>query len=105
MSIPMTPEAQAKAEAALHAFVVEDWTLFSICLTLTIFRTYGRTRNAGWGGLQGDDYFIFVALVFYAAETTLAYLVGAVAMGLANNGMTKEQRETIDPNGEEYRLR
>lgn len=63
MALPMTPEAQAAAEAALHAFVVEDWTLFSICLALTLFRTYARTRNVGWSGLQGDDYFIYLALV------------------------------------------
>lgn len=43
--------------------------------------------------------------IFYAAETALAYSVGHVAHGLANNGMTDEQRATLSPDSEEFRLR
>lgn len=43
--------------------------------------------------------------ISYAAETYLAYSVGNFWMGLANNGMTDEERRNLDPDSEEYRLR
>lgn len=45
------------------------------------------------------------AKIAYSVETYLAYSVGAFWKGLANNGMTDEQRRLLDPNSEEYRLR
>jgi hypothetical protein len=48
---------------------------------------------------------ISVSQVVYALETATAYAVGAWWRGLANNGMTDEQRRTLDPMSEEYRLR
>lgn len=38
-------------------------------------------------------------------ETYLAFTVGARWKGLANNGMTDEERRLLDPNSEEYHLR
>ena len=43
--------------------------------------------------------------VAYSVETYLAYSVGAFWKGLANNAMTDEERQLLDPNSEEYRLR
>jgi len=43
--------------------------------------------------------------IAYSAETALAYSVGAYWRGLANNGMTDEQRRLLDPNSEEFMLR
>jgi hypothetical protein len=43
--------------------------------------------------------------VFYSAQTALAYCVGAVAHGLANNGLTDAQRAALSPDDPEYRLR
>lgn len=37
--------------------------------------------------------------------SVMAYLVVAYWKGLANNGMTDQQRAALDPNSEEYRLR
>ncbi|KAI1634251.1 hypothetical protein F4809DRAFT_652025 [Biscogniauxia mediterranea] len=99
------PAAAAAAQAALLQFVTEDWTLFSIGLTFTIIRTYARVKHVGFRGLQLDDYFVWVAMIFYAVETSLAYSVGAVAQGLANNGMTDAQRVALDPSSQEYQLR
>ncbi|KAK4095853.1 hypothetical protein N658DRAFT_81993 [Parathielavia hyrcaniae] len=45
------------------------------------------------------------AAVAYSVETYLAYSVGAFWKGLANNGMTDEQRRLLDPSSEEYHLR
>ncbi|KAJ2995461.1 hypothetical protein NUW58_g1260 [Xylaria curta] len=99
---PMDAAAAAAAEAqaarAFQQFVTEDFTLFAIGLLVTVTRTFARVKQVGWKGLQGDDYLVWLAMLIYAAETALAYSVGAVAMGLANNGMTDEQRRTLDPN-------
>ena len=43
--------------------------------------------------------------VTYSIETALAYSVGAYWHGLANSGMTDEERKALDPASEEYRLR
>lgn len=43
--------------------------------------------------------------VVYSFETATAYIVGAWWFGLANNGMTDEQRRTLDPKSHEYSLR
>ncbi|KAL8798893.1 MAG: hypothetical protein Q9182_006293 [Xanthomendoza sp. 2 TL-2023] len=41
----------------------------------------------------------------YSAETAVAYYVGASWKGLANSGMTPDQRAALSPDDEEYRLR
>ncbi|RYP85796.1 hypothetical protein DL769_000904 [Monosporascus sp. CRB-8-3] len=102
---PMDPGAAAAAAAALQKFVIEDWTLFAIGLCVTVIRTYTRVKQVGFKGLQGDDYLVWLAMFFYAVETSLAYAVGAVAKGLANNGMTDNQRLALDPSSDEYKLR
>lgn len=43
--------------------------------------------------------------VVYSFETAAAYIVGAWWFGLANNGMTEEQRAADDPNSHEHYLR
>ena len=43
--------------------------------------------------------------MLYGLETGLAYLVGARFNGLANNGIPPEDRESLDPESEEYSLR
>lgn len=41
--------------------------------------------------------------IFYTAQTALAYSVGRVAHGLANNGLTDAQRAALSPDDPEYR--
>ena len=43
--------------------------------------------------------------ICYAAESALAYSIDNAAKGFANNGMTAEQRATVNANDIEYRLR
>ena len=43
--------------------------------------------------------------ILYSAETALAYSVGAYWRGLANNGMTDEERLLLDPSSQEFMLR
>ncbi|KAI1772038.1 hypothetical protein F4818DRAFT_427419 [Hypoxylon cercidicola] len=101
----MDPDAAAAANAALLQFVREDWTLFSIGFCFTALRTFARVKQGGFKGLRADDFLVWIAMMFYAAETSLAYSVGAVAKGLANNGMSDEQRLSLDPSSTEYQTR
>ncbi|TRX87955.1 hypothetical protein FHL15_011159 [Xylaria flabelliformis] len=98
----MDPAEAAAAANAFRQFVTEDFTLFAVGFVVTITRTVARVKQVGFKGLQGDDYLVWLAMLIYAAETALAYSVGAVAMGLANNGMTDEERRALSPNSPEY---
>ncbi|KAI0205200.1 hypothetical protein F4808DRAFT_473276 [Astrocystis sublimbata] len=102
---PMDSAAASAAAAAFQQFVTEDFTLFAVGILITVTRTFARIKQVGIKGLQGDDYLVWVAMIIYAAETGLAYSVGAVAGGLANNGMTDEQRMALGPDSAEYQTR
>ncbi|KAM7185647.1 hypothetical protein V8F20_011725 [Naviculisporaceae sp. PSN 640] len=106
---PMDPAAaaaaQAAAEAAMREFTIEAFTLFAVALSVTILRTYARMRGEGIRGLGWEDYLVWLGVIAYAIETGLAYSVGAVARGMANNGMTDKQRAALSPDDPEYALR
>ncbi|KKY14193.1 putative short-chain dehydrogenase reductase sdr [Diplodia seriata] len=55
--------------------------------------------------LDFDDYLMCFVAVVYSLETATAYLVGARYMGLANNGMTDDERAALDPSSHEASLR
>ncbi|RYO91997.1 hypothetical protein DL764_008200 [Monosporascus ibericus] len=105
MPPPPDPAALAAAQEAMKRFSIEAWTLLSIGLLVTIVRTFGRIKALGFKGLQPDDFMVWVGATFYTIETGLAYSVGAKAQGLANNGMTDEERATLSPNSPEYHTR
>ena len=89
----------------MDSFTTEAFTLLAIGLFFIFLRTYARLSNIGMSGFKADDYLMLLAAVVYAAETTLAYTVGAYWHGLANNGMTDAERAALSPDSEEYRLR
>ncbi|PIG88515.1 hypothetical protein AARAC_001025 [Aspergillus arachidicola] len=95
------------AQAAFHKSAIESWTLYSVGVAATILRTYARGSAVGLRNLRADDYLIWVGIVrlFYTAQTALAYSVGNVAHGLANNGMTDAQRAGLSLDDPEYRFR
>ncbi|CRG86688.1 hypothetical protein PISL3812_03698 [Talaromyces islandicus] len=84
---------------------VELWTLYAIGVAVTILRTFARVRSVGLGNLRLDDCLVWVAIIFYTAQTALAYNVGNVAHGLANNSMTTVQRAALSPESPEYNAR
>ncbi|KAI1132504.1 hypothetical protein F5Y10DRAFT_209023 [Nemania abortiva] len=84
---------------------IEAWTYLAVGLVVTALRTYFRVSQVGIRKLQVDDYLVWVAAIFYIAETTAAYSVGAVAHGLANNGISDEARRSLSPDDPEYHLR
>lgn len=117
------------AEAALHKSTVELWLLYTIGVILTILRTYTRVKVGGLRHLRAEDFLVWAGIVcgshltlcnlyvshdvaniqseqiFYTAQTALAYSVGNVAHGLANNGLSDAQRATLSHDSPEYQLR
>ncbi|KAK8071289.1 hypothetical protein PG997_011492 [Apiospora hydei] len=89
----------------MGTLVTEEFTLLGIALAVIISRTCWRFSTVGFTGLKADDYLMMVAACAYSAETYLAYSVGQRWHGLANNGMTDEERRLLDPSSEEYSLR
>ncbi|KAJ4172542.1 hypothetical protein NW754_002743 [Fusarium falciforme] len=98
-------QAAAAAAAAFRASAIESWTLYAIGVLSTFLRFYARMRVAGFRGLQTEDYLMVLAICFYTVQTSLAYSIGSLAHGLANNGMTDAERAALSPNDPEYRFR
>ncbi|KAJ5832858.1 hypothetical protein N7474_001169 [Penicillium riverlandense] len=98
-------EARDAASEAAYRTTVELWTLYAIGVAVTILRTYARVRAVGVRNLRLDDYLIWVGVIFYTAQTALAYSVGNVAHGLANNSMTAAQRAALSSDNPEYHAR
>ncbi|OJD19222.1 hypothetical protein AJ78_00835 [Emergomyces pasteurianus Ep9510] len=97
--------AAAAAQAAFRSFSTEAWTLLAIAILVTSIRIYARVDAIGFKGLQPDDYLVVAGVTFYTIETALAYSVGNLAKGLANSGMTDEQRAELSPDNPEHGLR
>ncbi|KAF6829305.1 hypothetical protein CMUS01_08225 [Colletotrichum musicola] len=86
-------------------FTTEAFTLLGVAIAVIFLRTYARIKAVGVKHLQADDYLMLFVACTYSAETALAYSVGAYWQGLANNGMTDEERKNLDPNSPEFALR
>lgn len=100
-----TPEEMAvKADAAMRA-AAEIWTYLILGWLVTCLRTYSRVKQGGWRNVKADDYMAWLAAIFYALESGAAYASGAVAQGLANNGMSDEQRLLLTPADPEWQTR
>ncbi|KAF2133689.1 hypothetical protein P153DRAFT_419597 [Dothidotthia symphoricarpi CBS 119687] len=87
------------------SFTIEAFTLLGVAILVIALRIVLRTNSVGVRGLQMDDYLMCVVAVIYSFETIAAHAVGAKWLGLANNGMTDEQRQMLKPSSEEHRLR
>ncbi|OLN86690.1 hypothetical protein CCHL11_03875 [Colletotrichum chlorophyti] len=98
------PTAQAAAAAA-RQFTIEAWTLYAIGVLTTILRTYARAKAVGVRNFRADDYLIWLAILFYTVQSALAHSVGSFAHGLANNGMTDDERVALSLTDPEYQLR
>ncbi|KAL0941655.1 uncharacterized protein CTRU02_204418 [Colletotrichum truncatum] len=105
---PLDPAAQAAAEATIEAarrMTIEAWTLYGIGMVVTMLRTYARAKAVGFRNFRPDDYLAWAAALFYTVQSTLAYEVGNVAQGLANSGMTDEERAALSITDPEYGMR
>ncbi|KEZ42842.1 hypothetical protein SAPIO_CDS5268 [Scedosporium apiospermum] len=97
--------AAAAAAAAARSFNIELWTLYAVGICATALRTYARVRAVGIKSFQADDYLVWVGAIIYSIQSALAYNVGHLAHGLANNGMTDAERAALSPNDPEYEMR
>ncbi|CAG5169333.1 uncharacterized protein ALTATR162_LOCUS7028 [Alternaria atra] len=84
---------------------VELWTLYAFGVSFTFLRTYARISAVGFRELKLDDYLIWVAILIYTAQCSLGYNLGVVAHGLANNGMTPDERSALPQDDPEYIMR
>lgn len=104
-----SPEAQAAEAAAIaaatRAFNTELWTLYSFGVLVTILRTYSRISTVGVKNLRADDYIVWLAIVLYTTQSTLAWFAVNHGQGLANNSMTDVERASLDTNSVEFALR
>lgn len=104
------------------SFTTEAFTLLGVGIAVIALRIVARATAVGFKHFQFDDYLMCIAAVricrvsgclpllilsqvIYSLETATAYIVGAWWLGLANNGMTDEQRRTLNPESQEYSLR
>ncbi|KAF0329418.1 integral membrane protein pth11-like protein [Colletotrichum asianum] len=92
------------AEAA-NAFIREVWGLQGAAYLVVGLRYYSRLTTLGWRKFAWDDFLMGVAVLVYTAESVAAYFVVAYWKGVANNGMTDEERAALSPSSEEYMLR
>ncbi|KAJ0302911.1 hypothetical protein COL516b_006957 [Colletotrichum fioriniae] len=86
----------------MSEFSTEAFALLGVAIAVIFLRTYARIVAVGFKRLQADDYLMLLIIV---SLSTAAYSVGAHWKGLANNGMTDEERRNLDPNSEEYSTR
>ncbi|KAH8653048.1 hypothetical protein BGZ60DRAFT_386899 [Tricladium varicosporioides] len=97
--------ASAAITAAIRAFNTELWTLYGFGVLMTVFRTYARLKAVGFKDLRGDDCIVWLAILLYTTQSTLAYYAVNYGQSLANNSMTDAERAILSPNSMEYQLR
>ncbi|KAK6860458.1 hypothetical protein PG995_004094 [Apiospora arundinis] len=89
----------------VQTFNTELWTLYSLGVAVTALRTYSRIHSVGLADLKLDDYIVWLSVGLYTARSIFAHLAVNHSHGLANNGMTDDQRHAIELNSLEYDLR
>ncbi|KFY48342.1 hypothetical protein V495_01415 [Pseudogymnoascus sp. VKM F-4514 (FW-929)] len=99
------PQAAAAIAAAVRDFNTELWTLYAFAVLITVLRTYARVKAVGLGDLRADDFLIWIAILLYTTQSTLAYFAVNHGEGLANNGMSDSERAALSVDSEEYHLR
>ncbi|KAI9163572.1 hypothetical protein HJFPF1_05189 [Paramyrothecium foliicola] len=90
---------------AVEKLMVELWVLLGVVTVITVLRTVWRIRSNSVKQLQLDDYLVWLALIGFAAEGALAYTLGSVAHGLANNSMSDAARAALQESSAEYQQR
>ncbi|KAI4676694.1 uncharacterized protein J4E84_009529 [Alternaria hordeiaustralica] len=85
--------------------IVELWTLYALAVSFTCLRTYARITAVGLRELQVDDYLVWIAILIYTAQCSLGYSLGVHVHGLANDGMTPDERAALSQDDPEFRLR
>ncbi|KAI1090919.1 hypothetical protein F5B19DRAFT_503463 [Rostrohypoxylon terebratum] len=85
--------------------VVETFVLLGISVAIINLRMYVRIRAVGVEGLWADDYIMILVAITYSALAACTYVAQVTCQGLANDDMTNDQRQSLDPNSAEYFMR
>ncbi|KAI5847628.1 hypothetical protein DFP73DRAFT_542482 [Morchella snyderi] len=86
----------------MSVYIIESWTLFSIGAVVILMRLVARLRMVGFAGSKPDDYLMFIGLIVYATESTMAHL--AAIAGGSNFGLTEAERESLTPHQVQLRV-
>ncbi|KAK4148604.1 hypothetical protein C8A00DRAFT_38820 [Chaetomidium leptoderma] len=92
-------------EEGVSNFLRELWALQGTVYLVVALRYISRIRTAGWDNLAWDDAVMALATIVQTFAFLAAHFLVVYTKGLANNGMTDEQRAALDPGSEEYRTR
>ncbi|KAI7760983.1 hypothetical protein LZL87_012136 [Fusarium oxysporum] len=57
------------------SFLIESWTLYVLGTLILFSRFAVRLKTVGWRGLQGDDFFSVLVLIFYAVDAFTVHLI------------------------------
>ncbi|KAM0544877.1 hypothetical protein ACHAPJ_011622 [Fusarium lateritium] len=57
------------------SFIIEAWTLYVLGTTILLTRFAVRFKTVGWRGLQWDDFFATLVLIFYAIDAFTVHLI------------------------------
>ncbi|KAF4473821.1 hypothetical protein FAGAP_12848 [Fusarium agapanthi] len=57
------------------SFIIESWTLYVVGTLILFARFAVRFKTVGWRGLQGDDFFSVLVLIFYAVDAFTVHLI------------------------------
>ncbi|KAF5530928.1 integral membrane protein PTH11 [Fusarium mexicanum] len=57
------------------SFIIESWTLYVVGTLILFTRFAVRFKTVGWRGLQGDDFFSVLVLIFYAVDAFTVHLI------------------------------
>ncbi|KAI0882930.1 uncharacterized protein GGS22DRAFT_190907 [Annulohypoxylon maeteangense] len=85
--------------------IVESFVLLWISSAIIALRMWVRVAAVGWTGLWADDWIMILVVLTYSALAASTYVALVTCKGLANDDMSPDQRESLDPQGEEYTLR
>ncbi|KAI0380646.1 hypothetical protein F5Y04DRAFT_281673 [Hypomontagnella monticulosa] len=84
---------------------INVFILLGISLLVYALRLYARVTAVGWRGLCADDYLMLIVALAYSAQAACTYAELVTANGLANDGMTPDERMLLSPDSEEYAMR
>ena len=95
--------AEAAAAQAATRFLREIWGLQGAAYAVLAMRYYAHcmfSRPLAW-----DDAFMVLATIGHTGETIAAHYLVHAYKGLANSGMTPEQRESLEEGSPEWNMR
>jgi len=79
--------------------------MYGIGVLISALRTFARYKAVGFQGFQADEYLVWAAVLFFTAQSVLAYEIGNSAHGLANNSISNGQRMAIIQGSAEWDAR